>query len=277
MLRTRSILLALPLIFAAACGASCPSLPHTNPALALEEHRGTRAGLSSLRAEARVEQWGSAGRIRGTVMMFIERPDRVRFDAMTQFGPAAILTSDGDNFALTDMRENRFFSGPACSSNIARLLGIPLSGAEVLNLLVGDTPRLESVNEGIRCDREGHYVVTRTADDGASQELAFSITEQTRSLAPEDQELRLVRSEVFSAEGQTVWRATWADYREVADPQAPGTPIVLPFRVRFEHLELEADTEVRFQSISPNLAIPEGAFHQDPRPGLPAEHLACTP
>ncbi len=29
-------------------------------------------------------------------MMFVERPDRVRFDAVTQFGPALSLTSDGD-------------------------------------------------------------------------------------------------------------------------------------------------------------------------------------
>ena len=52
------------------------------------------------RGDARVDRRDAEGRIRGTVLMILERPDRVRFDAMTQFGPAAVLTSDGETFAL---------------------------------------------------------------------------------------------------------------------------------------------------------------------------------
>jgi len=268
-------LLLASFVLASACGASCPNLPHTDPASALEAHRSSRHPIESLRAEARVEQWGEAGRIRGTVMMFIERPDRVRFDAMTQFGPAATLTSDGESFALTDMRENRFFSGPACSSNIARLLGIPLSGAEVLGFLIGDSPRIAGEDRGISCGRDGHYLVSRAGQDGSRQELRFEVAESGRDRPPEEQRLLLKSSEVFGSDGEMVWRATWADYRSVPNPSDPAASVRIPFRVRFEHLEQGADTEVRFQEVSVNPTVPDGAFQQPPRPGLPAEYLEC--
>src|SRR5688572_27303436 len=130
-------------------GASCPTHPHPSADSALRAHRALRSPALAIRAEARVDQRGRDGRIRGTVLMFIERPENVRFDAMTQFGPAAILTSDGTGFALTDLRENRYLVGQTCPRNIARLLGIPLAGSEVTRLLLGDTPFIEHDGESL--------------------------------------------------------------------------------------------------------------------------------
>ena len=90
----------------------CPVQTRTDPARALEEHAVRQRGWKSLKAEARVTQWADRGRIRGTVLVFLERPSRVRFDVMTQLGPAAVLTSDGENFQLSDFRENVFLQGP---------------------------------------------------------------------------------------------------------------------------------------------------------------------
>ena len=84
--------------------------------------------------------------------MIIERPDHVRFDAMTQFGPAAVLTSDGHRFALTDMQHQRFLEGEPCPANIERLLGFALSGEEVTRLLLGETPRIEHEREEMVCE-----------------------------------------------------------------------------------------------------------------------------
>ena len=138
--------------------------------------RGLRASVSPalscarplsrvVRAEARVDTRGREGRIRGTVMMFLERPDRVRFDVLTQFGAAAVLTSDGEQFQLADLRENRFLQGPTCPSNIARLLGVSLEGAEVARFLMGDTPRLSPAEQTLTCEGDG-YTVTLVAPDG---------------------------------------------------------------------------------------------------------------
>jgi len=125
---TRACLTALLLSSLAVAGCktapACPLQARTDAAKALDDHAGRQAGWQSIKAEARVTQWGRNGRIRGTVLMFLERPDRVRFDVMTQVGPAAVLTSDGETFQLSDLREGTFLHGPTCPENIARLLGI---------------------------------------------------------------------------------------------------------------------------------------------------------
>jgi hypothetical protein len=230
-----------------------------------------------IRAEARVEQWGRDGRIRGTVMMFIQRPDSVRFDAMTQFGPAAILTSDGSEFALTDLREDRYLTGPTCPQNIARLLGIPMSGAEVTLLLLGDTPRIAAARREIECTGDGTYLVTLHGAEGRRQEIELDVRDWDRERAPPmEQRLRLVRSEVFTPEGRTEWRATMDDHRVIVDPESEdGMGVAMPFEVRFEHPRENADTTVRFEDIDLNVTVPEAAFVQRARPGIAVEHVTC--
>jgi len=127
-----------------ACGgATCPVRTFPSVDALRSHHERLRAWAHNIRAEARVDRRDGDGRVRGTVLMLVERPDHVRFDAMTQFGPAAVLTSDGTSFALTDLRENRFFAGPTCAENIALLLGIPLEAQAIGGVLFGEAPRIE--------------------------------------------------------------------------------------------------------------------------------------
>jgi hypothetical protein len=267
--------LSLVLALCAGCPPPCPTLPHPSSASLLSAYTHLRRPASAIRAEARVEQWGEHGRIRGTVMMFVERPDHVRFDAMTQFGPAAILTSDGRRFALTDLRENRYLEGPTCPSNIARLLGIPMSGADVTLFLLGDSPRIGEPTDALDCE-SGHYLVEIAGDDGRRQELEYDVRDYDRERPPEEQRLRLVRSEVFAANGDTEWRATYEDYRVIADPGSDeGFGVAMPFRIRFEHPGRNADTTVRFEEIDLNVDVPAEAFVQTARPGISSEEVTC--
>jgi hypothetical protein len=238
-----------------------------------------RSYARALRAEARVEQWGEDGRIRGTVMMFVQRPDEVRFDAMTQFGPAVILTSDGSRFALTDLRENRYLEGPTCPQNIARLLGIPMSGEDVTLFLLGDSPRLDTENRGISCTGDGTYLVTFQAEDGRRQEIELLVRpwDVEHDAPPSQQRLRMLRSEVFGADGSTEWRATYEDWTVIVDPESGDERmgVALPMKVRFEHPAQGADTTVRFQEVDINVTVPPNAFQQSPRPGIPPEEVSC--
>jgi len=273
-------LLVISAALLAGCpGASCPRLQHTDPIQALDAHRSTRSHARALRAEARVEQWGAEGRIRGTVMMFVERPESVRFDAMTQFGPAVILTSDGERFALTDLRENRYLEGPSCPSNIARLLGIPMSGEDVTLFLLGDSPRLETDNRGISCTSDGTYLVTFHGEGGRRQEIELKVRpwDVEQDAPPSEQRLRMLRSEMFAADGSTEWRATYEDWAVIVDPDSgvEGMGVALPGMVRFEHPGQDADTTVRFQEVDINVTVPPNAFQQSPRPGIPAEEVSC--
>ncbi|HJL16191.1 MAG TPA: DUF4292 domain-containing protein [Sandaracinaceae bacterium LLY-WYZ-13_1] len=269
----------LTAVLAAGCPARpCPATTFTSAERAVSHYRDMRRPVRVLRAEARVDRRGSEGRIRGTVLMFVERPDHVRFDAMTQImGAAAVLTSDGQRFALMDLQENRFYVGPTCPANIERLLGLRFSGDEVTRLLLGDTPLIEHEERDIHCE-DGAYRVTLHGVDGRRQELVLEVRERDLRAAPEAQRMRLRRSEVFAPGGATEWRVTYDDYRFVEDPlddQRPRRGVVMPFSVRFEDPRRDQDTLVRFQEVDLNVEVPPGTFQQRPRPGLTIEEVTC--
>jgi len=235
-----------------------------------------RRPARTIRAEARVDQRGEEGRIRGTVLLFVERPERVRFDAMTQLGPAAVLTSDGEEFQLLDLREDRFLHGPSCPENISRLLGIPMSGEDLTRFVLGDTPRIAARSESIRCTGGGTYLITLEGEGGERQQIELAIREADLEAPVTEQRLRLLRSEVFDAEGATIWRATFGDYRVVPDPLSEAEPpmgVAMPFTIHFEGRG--ADTLVRFRSIDLNAEPPADAFHQQPPPGIAIEYVGC--
>ncbi len=253
-------------------GGPRPKYPHEVAEVALEQHRARRAPLESMRAEARVDQRGRRGRIRGTVLMFIAHPDRVRFDAMTQFGPAAVLTSDGARFQLLDMRENRFLTGPTCPENIARLLGISLSAESVVRFLEGDSPRIEGARAEIETIRGG-YRITLSGADGSRQVLVFHIPRSQTDAPPAEQDLRLVESELRGPDGEVTFRAEYEDHREVELPT--GERVAMPFVLRFEDPRHGRDVLVRFKRVEPNVAPPESAFVQPAPSGLRVETVGC--
>jgi hypothetical protein len=269
--------LVLMLLLAGCAGAACPRDTFSTAPLLLRSFVSMRSPAHALRAEARVDRRDETGRIRGTVLMLVRRPDSVRFDAMTQFGPAAVLTSDGTEFALTDLRENRYFVGPSCAENIERLLGLPLDGPDVARFLFGETPLLDATDEQVICDG-GHYLVTRRADDGRVQNLSFDVRPADVEAPTTEQRLRLRSSEVHEADGSLAWRVRFDDHRVIEDPLDTETPrrgVAMPFAIHFELPSHDIDTLVRFNSIDLNPEIPDDAFHQEPRDGLSVEPVEC--
>jgi hypothetical protein len=237
----------------------------TDAGKALADHEARQAGWRSLKAEARVTQRANRGRVRGTVLMFLEQPDRVRFDVMTQLGPAAVLTSDGESFQLSDLREGAFMHGPTCPQNIARLLGISVEADEVIRLLTGDTPMLDAVEQSMEC----RDVVTLVGAEGATQEVAFSVNDADREKPPEQQRLTLRRSTERGPGGAKRWEVTYDDYIDVEGH-------TFPTNVRFVDEVTDAETTVRVKSIVLNPDVPKGAFHQEPAPGMSIEFASCS-
>lgn len=264
---TASLLL---LLTAAACRSApaCPLQMRSDAGKALDDHRNQQAGWQSIKAEARVTQWARDGRIRGTVLMFLQRPNRVRFDVMTQVGPAAVLTSDGESFQLSDLRQGAFMHGPTCPENIARLLGISVDAENVIRVLTGDTPMIEATQRSMEC-RDGRYVVTLAAVDGTTQEVAFSVDDADREKPASEQRLTLRKSIERAPDGKRRWEATYEDYIDVEGHS-------FPTNIRFVDDLHGADTQVRVKSISLNPDVPEGAFQQAPSPGMSVEFASCS-
>lgn len=262
-------LMVMALALVACGGPACPAQLHTDPLRVLSEHTAGAAVVRTLRAEAKVDQRGPEGRVRGKVMMFLERPNHVRFDAVTQFGPALILTSDGERFALSDFKENRFLTGPACARNIARMIGVALSADDVVSVLFGEAPPLPDAQPTIQCSNAGGYRIDQRSTAGEQQELEFSVHEDDFRKPPSEQRLHLSRVERFDAKHKSIWRVRYDDYRTVTGGAN------LPFRVHVEDMRRGADAVLRFEEMAVNVTIPDGAFSQVTRAGLSAEDVTC--
>jgi hypothetical protein len=267
----RLICLALVLV-ASGCGRlPRPTFPMTDPSEALRAQRATLDPLVAFRAEARIDQREGARRIRGTVLMIVERPDRVRIDAMTRLGAAATLTSDGARFALLDMRESRFFVGDACPGNVARGLGIAIAPAELVRFLIGDTPHFHAHEATIETVRGGYRVVLR-ADDGRRQVVELALSSTDVEASPDAQRPRLASSTLYDARGKRLLRVTFGAHRPV---RVGDVEVVLPHEIRLEEAGQGSDIQLRYKSIEPIGEAPPGAFEQPIPSGLRAERLSC--
>lgn len=262
----------LVVCFYGCAGTLRPTQPIQDARVALERREATIAGLHSIRAEARVDQRAKSGRIKGTVLMFVEDVGRVRFDVMTQFGPIAILTSDGERFAYSDLREKRYLYGRTCPENIARLLGVPLSAEETARFLLGATPLIAHTQSALVLNDAGHYQLTLQGTAGAKQELELAVYPGDEGLPPEQQRLKLVRSELWDARGQSVWRVGYAGHEAI---ELEGRQLQVPKRVHIEQPARGADTLVSFKTITANPTIPAEAFTQSARPGMQEEEAFC--
>lgn len=256
-----------------ACGGiPKPAYPYTDARRALELHRLVREQVPAIRAEARVEQRGDKGRIKGTVYLLVQRPARVRFDVMTQFGPVAILTSDGARFAFSDLRAKRFLTGATCPKNIARLLNVSLTAEQTVLLLLGGTPIIEHTRSSVSWDDEGFYRLVLTAASGERQEVDLAVPEADLDEQPERQRLVLKRSELFDSKGRSNWRATYDEYQRLT---TGGIKTDLPYVVHVTQETAGTETRIRFKSVSIDLELPGDAFVQAPLPGMAIEEALC--
>lgn len=225
---------------------------------------GQASQVRSLRADTRVDQTDPNGRIKGRVMMFIERPNRVRFDAMTSFGPLAVLTSDGDAFALTEMKDKRFTHGESCPENIARMLGVELSAAEVVGLLLGEIPSFADAApaEPVGCAKDGGLRVRQQTGQAGQVLIA--------TFQPEDDGGRLAGLALLEADGTPLWSVQYDGYERVGDGRQS-----LPSTVRLHDQRRDSHLVIRFKSREVNVKVPDGVFTQKPRPGLLQQEVAC--
>lgn len=269
------ILTALVCTFAAGCaGTMRPRYMFDLPSTLLKRYKAHTQGLTAISAEARVDQRGEKGRIRGTVLMFAKDSGEVRFDVMTQFGPVMILTSDGQTFALADMREHRFLTGPTCAANISRLLRLPLSAQQAAKVLLGGAPDIPARTQSLAWDEdESLYRLTQTTADGTQQVLHLSIDPRDEKAPLDSQRILLRAVYALSPTGQLLWEAHYSEHSYVKSQG--GQQFEVPFEVRVLQPSSDTDTLIKFKDIRPNPEIPEGVFTQPVPAGMTAEEALC--
>lgn len=224
--------------------------------------RGRTERLKTLRATAKVDHFASGGeRVRVRVNMLLARGGKLRFEADNPLGGSlATLTSDGSQFALLDVRNNRFLTGPANACNVARLIRLALPPDDIVAVLMGGAPlggKVKSV--GWDPDNGGREVLTLSQPDGG---------EETVKLDARERRWDVMRAERRDAAGKVVWRVTNDGFKDHGGFRLPDVSDV-------EEPPHGADAEIKFRSVEPNIGIADDLFRLSPPAGITPEPADC--
>jgi Domain of unknown function (DUF4292) len=114
------------------------------PSALLGEVRAAQAKVHSVQGRARVSVESPRGGGATEQFLVAEKPARLRVEVYDFFGNlSAALTVDGDALSLYDGRERVFYRGPATPENVARLVPVAISPAELATLLCGSAPLID--------------------------------------------------------------------------------------------------------------------------------------
>ena len=293
-----SALRVLPLLACTALLFGCPAaappqsqFPTADAAIArLHE---TQACGTGVHASAKIDVFGNQGRVRLGMLLFASSPSNLRLDAMSPFGLAlANLTSNGKRFALADLREKRFYVGPAEACNIARLTQVSIPGHALVSLLRGDAPVVKH-SSGTIAWRSGRYVVQLPGTNDATEEVLLGVHPDDRDKPFAQQRVRLLGVTVRQYDG-VLYRATLDGHAAAKmstpreDPDGLPGDIAAPLPVsgpechaelpRDVHVEVPAsksDILLRYDDVAWNPPLPDGVFDQENPGGLARTEVTC--
>lgn len=276
-----------------ACGTPPPRSLVPDARAALDRLHATQDCGRGIQAAAKIDHFGSQGRVRGDLLMFAVWPAKLRMDVIgpMNVGVVATLASDGTRFSLADLREKRFFVGPAKACNIGRLTTVPMPGHVLVSLLRGEAPILkhQPAAATISWSSSGYYVVKIPSTRDAEEELHLVPHPSDRDLPWQQQRMRLVDVEVRQ-EGYVLYHAALGDHRPAAmgkprvdpdgiDPPLPVSGPVcqaeLPRKIAVEVPGKRADVQFRYEDVAWNPPLVEGLFEQPPQAGLVLERVDC--
>jgi hypothetical protein len=227
-------------------------------------------------------------------MLFAARAARVRMDVVSPFGVAlATLTSDGERFALADLRDKRFFVGPATACNIARLTTVPVPGHVLVDLLRGQAPVLKHDPAGatMEWDPRGYWALRIAGTNESVEEIHLSPRPSDWALPWDRQRLRVLDVRVVQ-QGIELYHAELDDFaatptagpREDPDnlapplpPSGPACDAESPGRIHMEVPSPASDVRFTYGQRFWNPPLPEGTFAQPAPPGMLTESVTCGP
>jgi hypothetical protein len=285
------LVVLLPALLAGCAAVPPPVSQVPDATAAIARLRTTGDCETALKAKAKIDHLSQHGRIKGDLYMFAGVPARLRLDAISPFGVAlATLTSDGKDFALADLRDKRFYVGPASACNIARLTTVPLPGHVLVDLLRGQAPVLRHDAAGtVAWSPEGYYVVRIAGTREASEELHVEPRPDDIGKPWGEQRMRLLDVKVWQ-KGVLLYHASLSDHREAPmsgplvdsmglDPTLPPSGVTceaeVPRRIHVEVPVLAEDVVFRYEEITWNPPLPPGTFLQAPREGLALTPVTC--
>jgi outer membrane lipoprotein-sorting protein len=254
------ILIGTVLFLATACGPVPPPKDgYTGAPRLLADFATLRSKALSFRIAGVIDSRGDGQRIQGKVYLFGRVPGLLRMELISPFNtPLSVLTVNGSTFALHDLRNGRYLTGPADPCNIAKLINIPLPPGDIMQILVGNSPRIEGT-ETITWHKKGFYRVL-IKNETQLQQLEIGSLKS---------ELPLQKSHLEDESG-TVFDITY-------DRWYPVNGISIPHEIHIKMPRDQVNLKIRYNTngVELNVGFPEKAFSQSPPRGTLAEEVIC--
>ncbi|HVY29723.1 MAG TPA: DUF4292 domain-containing protein [Polyangiaceae bacterium] len=254
----------------------------------LHEQQKCSRGLSG---EGKIDYFGKEGRVRGSLLFMAQSPDHVRLDVVSPFGATvSTLTSDGNQFALYDLRQKVFLQGPASACNLAQFTHVPMPPHALVSLLRGEAPLLVHQPPQTSLSWEGgRYVVRITSTRSATQLIAISPSDADYDKPFSQQQLSLESVEVRQQE-YVLYRAELADHQPAhtapprtdpdgidpdVPPSGPECSASVPRRLHLQVPSEEQDLVLSVSEIAHNPPLQGGVFEQRPPGGVVVRSSPC--
>lgn len=283
---------ALLASLAGACAAPPPASRFPNAEAALDRMRATTACSHALTSEAKIDYFGEAGRIRGSLLYVVAVPDKLRLDIVSPFGATvSTVTSDGHDFALFDLRQKQFLRGPANACNLGRFTHVPVPPTALVQLLRGEAPVLvhQPAQASIAWE-SGEYVVRIASTRAATEEIHLVPIAQDYALPYTSQRVRVTEVRV-AQQGIELYRAQLVGHHPAkmsgprldpdgldppVPPSGPSCQAEVPGRLRLQVPDGNQDVILENVDVSQNPPLNSGLFHQAPPGGVSVRYSPCS-
>ncbi len=241
-------LVLLAAVFLVSCAPVRPPAPTLAPVSAgelLQLLRTQGQRFQTLQGTVSVKMTRDGERHSVKQVLLLQRPDMFRAEVLGPFGqPVMTVASADDRLSAFIPGEARFYSGPATSENLYRLVRLPLEVKQLVQFVFCDVPLLPE-SSGEVTIRDGFYLINRQSADGRRQELRF------------DEQRRLRQVRYFSNQNELLL----ASYDDLRDED--GLPLSLRLKLPADDMEVE----LVWRDVRSNGEILSSRFHLAPPPG----------
>lgn len=263
-------LLSFPLL------AACPrqaqierAYPPPAPSDLRRQLVARQSAVTTLNGSARATSWLGGDRIRASVLVLVDRAGRLRLEAEVSLqGTVAVLATDGQRFALLDLRKNELRRGPACPANIASLIRIPLSPAEVAAIFLGDAKLPEGDPANDTVDWDGDTGTDVLVVPSATGQLRYHFRHHDTGAST------LVGVTAVDGARRPIWRVAFEEFVDV--PSRRGA-LSLPQVIHYAEGTGSYDdgVEIKFKDRTANEAISPDAFTLTAPSGASTIEVGC--
>lgn len=281
--------------FVAACnGALPPKSQFPTADAALDRMKAVYSCVNGVQGQAKIDHLSKQGRIRGDLYLLAQNPDRVRFEVVSPFGPTLfLLTSDGREFRLLDVKNKQFLHGPPKSCNLARMTQVPIPGHALVSLLRGEAPVLLHKPEQARIAWEGEggfYRLLVDSNHGALEEVHLRVHPDDFEKPWGEQRVRITDVRIAQM-GVDLYHAELSNHAPAktsaprkdddgieADIPPTGGPCdaELPRTIHMKVPNTEDDVIFQYKEGVWNPPVVDGAFTQQEAAGVTKGFVDCN-